>query len=265
MKLIQYNTFPADKVTAFTTTIDGGCSSGNYTSFNLGEYCNDEETNVIGNRKELAAKLNLASDNIFVPYQTHEDRILIIDDNFINASAEEKSKLLKSIDALVTGKENICIGITTADCVPVLLYDPKNNILATIHAGWKSTVARIVEKTIRVMSKTFLSHSEDLLAIIGPSICPVCFEVGDEVGERFERARYQLSDIATRHPQTNKLHIDLKEANRQQLVANNIQSDNIEISPLCTMQEPGLFFSARRQGYNSGRMLSGGVLHTMKK
>lgn len=256
---LKYSLFDKYKLNAFTTTAKGGVSKGNYSSFNLSEFSNDAMDSVEKNRGILMQQLSIFPDKLFVPYQTHEDKIKVIDAAFLSLSPSDKKEQLNGYDALITNQKDICIGITTADCVPLLIYDPGNHVLAAIHAGWKGTVKCIGAKTIIKMKEVFGSRPEDLLVAIGPSISPQMFEVGNEVGESFESEGFDLKSISFVNEMTKKLHIDLWQANLQPLLDLGVLRSNIEISGICTLQNE-TYFSARRQSINSGRMLTGGVL-----
>ena len=158
----------------------------------------------------------------------------------------------------MTDVSGICIGVSTADCIPIIIYDPDHHAVATVHAGWRGTVARIAEKAIQAMAITYHSKPEQLHCVIGPGISLDNFEVGQEVYEQFAEAGFDMDSIA--RWQT-KWHIDLKECNRQQLERMGVNPDNIEVSPICTMADNHDFFSARKQGVNSGRIFTGALLN----
>ncbi|WP_165045407.1 peptidoglycan editing factor PgeF [Dysgonomonas sp. ZJ709] len=260
IELLQFSSFPSENICHFSTTIHGGISKDAYSTLNLSLYSGDNCEDVYENRGRLAKVLNVLPENVFIPYQTHGDKILDINQSFLDLSDEEKQQKLNGVDAIITNKKHIGIGITTADCVPLLIFDPDKEILATIHAGWKGTVARIAAKTGEKMIADYGCSPCELLVGIAPSISPDCFEVGDEVGEAFILGGFNLSTISYRNAETNKLHINLWEANKIQLLEIGILSQNIEVAELCTLSNPNMFFSARRQTINSGRMLTGGVI-----
>jgi YfiH family protein len=183
-----------------------------------------------------------------------------VDEAFLSLSSEDRKQAATGYDALVTNIPGICIGVTTADCVPLIAYDPARKVLATIHAGWRGTIARIVPKTIRVMVTDYGCLPTDILVGIGACISPGKFEVGEEVVDAFLRADIDLTDASFRNPATGKCHIDLQLVNKQLLLSEGILAENIETMPLCTQTRDDLFFSARRQGVKSGRMVTGGVL-----
>lgn len=240
-------------ITHFVTTRIGGESEGAYSSFNLSEYTGDDAARVIANRLFLCAEIGITSTNLCIPYQTHSDQIAVLDELFLEKSTAERSKILHNVDALVTNQTGICIGVTTADCVPVLLYDPENRVVAAIHAGWRGTIAKIASKTVAVMVAKYGTQPCDLIAAIGPSIGPDSFEVGEEVASQFEEAGYGA--FVLRHKE--KPHIDLWKTNSAILIESGVSLENIEQAGICTFTSHDLFFSARRLGLKSGRGVSG--------
>ena len=117
--------------------------------------------------------------------------------------------LLRGIDALITNVPGYCVCVTTADCVPVLLYDRRLQVVAAVHAGWKGTVQHIVSSVMEHMSRNFGTRGADVVACIGPSISLESFEVGDEVYEAFKESGFDMSIISTKKRKTGKHHIDL--------------------------------------------------------
>jgi YfiH family protein len=142
------------------------------------------------------------------------------------------------------------------------LYDPIHQAIAAIHAGWRGTVARIVQKTIVAMNEAFDTEAENLKAIIGPGISQAAFEVGNEVYEAFQQAGSPMAEIATQYktPQSSKWHIDLWAANFIQLEEVGLPLASIQVSGICTFTEHERFFSARRLGIESGRIFNGIML-----
>lgn len=249
-----------DSLLHFSTTIDGGVSKGSYTSFNLGIHSGDDVENVNENRNRLISMLNISSDNLIFPYQTHGDSVCVIDSEFISKNIEERLLSLNGIDALITNLKGVCIGVATADCVPILIFDPINKVLATVHAGWRGTVSKLTQKVISIMVDRFGSNPSNLIAGIGPSICSENFEVGAEVVDAFVEAGFLVDDIGFYNFETNKFHVDLWETNKLLLVELGLLLSNIEVASLCTYANADKFFSARRQTIKSGRMITGGVL-----
>ena len=183
-----------------------------------------------------------------MPHQVHETEIVAVDET-------SQESQLEGVDALMTNVPGLCIGVSTADCIPVLLYDKVHHAVSAILAGWRGTVKRIVEKALSQISSVYGSRPSDIIAQIGPGIHVESFEVGDEVYEAFAAAGFSLETISRRYGE--KWHIDLPECNRQQLLATGIPDAQITVSPICTYQHPDLYFSARRLGINSGRIFTG--------
>ena len=258
--LLQFNSLPSEKLFTFSTTIQGGVSTGVYSSLNLSPYSMDNPECVTKNQEYIANIIGVSVENLYIPCQIHKDRIVIIDNTFLEKSDVDKSTLLQGVDAAITNQRNICIGIITADCVPLLIYDPVNHILAAVHAGWKGTVSHIAGKVVSAIKARFGCNPSALLTGIGPCISQQYFEVGEEVARAFEEAGFDMDKIAYRNKESEKMHIDLQEANKMTLTASGILPENIESACLCTYSHPELFFSARRQTVISGRMLTGGVL-----
>lgn len=238
----------------FSTTRHGGYSEGNYASFNCNHYCGDNPEKVEQNRELLCSLMPVRPKMLVVPHQTHGTTVRVIDDEFIGFPPEKRRELLEGVDALVSDKVGVCLCISTADCIPVLCYDRKHKVVAAVHAGWRGTVARIVEKTLDRMRELYGTEGEDVWACIGPGISLEAFEVGEEVYEAFEVAGFDMSRIARRYA---KWHIDLWEANRLQLLSKGVKASHIEVAGVCTYQHYTDFFSARRLGIHSGRILSG--------
>lgn len=258
--ILQFNILEDENLFHFSTTVKGGVSEGNYATFNLGFYGGDEREKVYENRTRLALAAEIEYSRLYIPYQTHSDNITVINEEFLNLNENDRYLKLNGVDAVITNQPDICIGITTADCVPVLLYDPVKKILAAVHAGWKGTVQYIAVSTLKKMKKEFDCNYTDVKVGIGPAISAACYEVGDDVRDTFMLAAFDMEKISFLNEETGKYHIDLKEANRLQLIEAGILPDNIEVTDLCTYCQPELFFSARRQGIHSGRMVTGGVL-----
>lgn len=261
-RLLTYHI--AENVQAFSTLRTNGYSKGNYAAFNVTHYCGDNAEHVAKNRDLLCKELNIESHCLIIPKQVHESKVLHIDAPFLDATAEDKETALNGVDALTTDCKNVCIGVSTADCVPVLLYDTKRHVVAAIHAGWRGVVKNIIAHTLHAMNTTYGTQAKDIKAVIGPSISQNAFEVGDEVYTIFKDNGWDMSAIACQllSPQTNtrKWHIDLWGACCTQLEQEGVLLEHIQVSGICTYNCPEHFFSARRDGIESGRIYSGILL-----
>jgi YfiH family protein len=226
----------------------------------------DSRENVLENRRRFQRALGAANLTLVTLKQFHSDVV----QPFASAPAEPCRG-----DASLTGTPGLLLAIQTADCVPILLVDPKRRAVAVIHAGWRGTLARIAPKTVGLMQMRFGSEPADILAALGPAIGGCCYEVGTEVAtqftSQFTNAADWFDELRTgdepnplewlnmkppghRPPPKNVL-LDLRKANRAQLIDAGLQAKNIFVSDLCTACDPELF-SYRKQGAASGRLLS---------
>ncbi|MBQ9362551.1 MAG: laccase domain-containing protein [Bacteroidaceae bacterium] len=200
---------------------------------------------------------------LFLPsHQVHGTKTYVIDKNFLSLTALEQVQTLHGADALCTNIPNICIGVKTADCIPILLYyNNENTVISAVHAGWKGTVSRIVEYNIHTLVQQYNIQPTQIHAIIGPGISLDSFEVGDEVYEQFHDAGFPMEQIARRYTAKTqeKWHIDLWEANRLQLVHQGVKPENIHTCGIDSMTNQN-FFSARRMKNCFGRIINGIII-----
>ena len=265
LELLQFeSTYLDDDVFSFVTTRNKAKNDDPYSSFNLGLYSGGNRDEISRNLKQLSNVIGISPENIFLPHQVHGVKIGIIDEDFMSFDADSKTKALNGIDALITNIPFVVIVVTTADCVPVLLYDTKNKVIAAVHAGWRGTVGHIVRQCVEHMSLLYKTRVEEVKAMIGPSISPGCFEVGDEVIDIFRSSGYDLARISFLNRDSNKYHINLWEANRLELTNAGVPHSQIEISQLCTYTLFDRFYSARRLSVSSGRFVTGIYLSGQK-
>ena len=261
-----------DGVVAFSTTRQGGVSEGNYATFNINHYCGDDEKAISINRSALCNLLHITDEQLVYPHQTHQTEVRAITPSFYELSNDERNSFLEGVDAVMTDLPGVCIGVSTADCIPVLLYDEAHHAMAAVHAGWRGTMARIVVKTVRKMEKIYHTHPQQLRAVIGPGISLRNFEVGDEVYNAFREADFPMDKIAQHYPVSASIedrkmsgdlmrwHLDLPECNRLQLIDCGLEKEQIQLSGICTYDRCDEYFSARRLGINSGRIFTGILL-----
>ena len=246
-----------DRMIAFSTEREGyfdnsteGASQGTYGDLNLCHYVNDNLAHVELNREIFCAYHGIERDRLFVPRQTHSCNVKRIE---IGVDLEET-------DGLICNLRGVCIGVNTADCLPVLLYDPINHAAAAIHAGWRGLASRIVTKGIEMMMRDFGSMASDLVCAVGPAISAKIYEVGDELKPQFAQAGFPIEEIFIDRIDWAKSHLSLQRAIKWELLTCGIKETNIEISGVCTYQNSDKYFSARRLGIDSGRIFSGIIL-----
>ena len=207
---------------------------GRNMSFNVG----DDTQNVRENRKRFFAELGIDGERIAFPQQEHTNVVHIC-----TAPAH-----YPRCDALVTATKGIFLAVSVADCTPVVLYDPSKRIVAGIHAGWRGTSKNIVRNAVQLMKEHYAVDANNIAAFIGPSAAACCYEVGSDVAALFPTE-------CKKEKGSGKFLLDVKEANRLQLLANGVQESHIEVHPDCSIHNR-LYHSYRRDGKKSGRMLA---------
>jgi polyphenol oxidase len=266
LQVPAFNAFPW-LVHGFSTS-QGGVSALNGSKvLNLGFTEWDARENVQKNRKLFQSALNANDLTLVSLKQFHSDVVC----DFSSAPHEPRNG-----DASITNTPNLLLGIQTADCVPILLLDPKKRAVAAVHAGWRGTLQRIVEKAIGRMKMEFKTAPSDLLAAVGPAIGGCCYEVGTEVAaafhSQFANAPDWFDELRTgdepnplqwlnqfppgHQPPPKNVRLDLRQANRAQLLTSGLRPQNIFVSDLCTACRPDLLFSYRKQGSESSRMMA---------
>jgi YfiH family protein len=190
----------------------------------------------------------LMADSLVTLKQVHADNVLVVDDSF--RLPQDIDQL--EFDAGVTAREDIVLGVRTADCVPILLYCSRPKVISAVHAGWKGALAGIVKRAVEAMQQHYACHPADILAVIGPCIQKNCYQVGDGVFDPFEERFGPKVAVDT----GNDKHVDLVAANRHWLMGTGILEHNIEKLDYCTHCETELFFSYRREASLAGRQLA---------
>jgi len=253
-QLLKYS---LDGVRAFSTTRHGGISHGNYGEFNINTYCGDDTDCTAENRRLLCHELGIEPQHMVMPHQVHGAEIRQIGREFFSLPSDIQAMLLDGVDALTTNLDGVCIGVSTADCLPILLYDAEHHAISAVHAGWRGTLQAITKKAVDWMRASYDTHPELLHAIIGPGISLDNFEVGNEVYSQFVQAQcFDLSTAAKLYG--TKWHIDLVDCNRQLLTTCGVS--DVQACGICTYERVNDFFSARRLGKESGRIFTGIML-----
>ena len=231
----------------------GGVSSCIYESLNF-RMTNDTSYNVNENVNIILKKIGINDKVVYKAKQTHTDRVLYI-------SNENKSdyEILKynneEFDAYICDDKNIATIITTADCVPVIIYDPKNNAYSNIHSGWRGTVNNICVKSALLMNEKFKSKFEDMIVCIGPSIRKCCFSSREKCFmENFtSKFLYKNEYISFDMYDEELFYIDLQKIIKKEMINIGIKEKNIHDSNICTCCNSNDFFSCRaskKQGIN---------------
>lgn len=233
------------------STRSGGVSPFPENDLNLAGFDDDTDENIAENRRRFLKPFGERFRFTSV-WQIHSDLIKTVTNEEEIENTEEKA------DALCSNIENLLVGVKTADCVPVLVADPRTKAYAAIHAGWRGTVSEIVSKAIEKMRAEFGTDSKDLICAIGPAASCKNYEVGRDVIDAFEEKFSTCGKLFTPTRENHAL-IDLHTANKDQLLALGVAEENISTAPFCTMERLDLFFSYRAESKiygKTGRLMS---------
>lgn len=209
------------------------------------------------NRRELADAVGFDIRDLVTAQQVHSTKVTLVTEEEAGRGALDKESRVPATDALVTNCPHLCLMVLSADCVPVLLYDPHQRVIAAVHAGWRGTAAKIVARTVRTMGEQFGCCPKDIYAGIGPSIGPCCFEVGCEVADIFRESFADVPGIIVPGKSPDKWMVDLWQANRAELLRIGLEPDKIEVAGWCSVCSAEHFFSYRREGKMAGRFGAG--------
>jgi polyphenol oxidase len=235
---------------AFSTR-GGGVSPFPENSLNLAGFDEDSAENIRENRRRFIRLLG-GEWTLAACWQVHGREVRVVRDRGDAASERERC------DALTTDLPGVLLGVKTADCVPVLLADPRRGACAAVHAGWRGTLAEVVGGALARMREEFGTRPPDVRAAIGPAARACCYEVGPEVVAAF-RDKFSNADSLFAPTRAGHALADIQLANRDQLVEAGVASERIHTLPLCTICRPELFFSYRREKKlhgKTGRLLS---------
>lgn len=229
----------------FISTRMGGASSSPYDSLNLAFHVGDDPSKVLENRRRLAQAAEISPEQITTARQVHGGKVVKVTQGQKGRGALDPDSALGPADGLITDCPGACLTVLTADCVPLLFFDPKKKAIGAAHAGWRGTLEGIAKNTVRALEEIFGCRPKDILASLGPAIGPCCYEVGPEVASRFGSSFLN-----------GKNRLDLWKANESQLLEAGIPEKNIENSELCTSCHAESFFSVRAQKGATGRFAS---------
>lgn len=219
---------------------NGGVSNAPFTSLNLGLNTQDDIQKVDENRKIFFDELGISTDQIAGGLQVHQAEVLRV----------EQGGYYSGYDGFITNKKDLFLSVGIADCTPILIFDPVTESVGAAHAGWRGTVAKIVSNVLKEMKHHYGTQAKDCYAFIGTCINVEHFEVGQQVADQFK------PEFVHQFSGKSKPHIDLKSANRDQLLEMGVLSDNIEVSPFSTVINNDLYFSYREENGQTGRMLA---------
>ncbi len=214
-------------------------------ALNLAGFNEDAAENILENRRRFL-KLFAGEWALAGCWQVHGSDVRLIK-NLVDAKpAGDARGDTVYCDAIVSNAAGVLAGVKTADCVPILIGDPKTGSFAAVHAGWRGTLAEVATKALNRMVDEYKARAKDVRVAIGPAAGSCCYEVGSDVIDAF-RDRFPGQDMLFTQTREDHAWIDLLQANRSQLVSVGVDPVRINIAPLCTMCRTDLFFSYRRE------------------
>lgn len=260
--LIRFSIFEdhPELTAAFTTRL-GGVSKDIYSSMNLSFHRGDDPEAVRENYRRLGAALHIDESRMVFSDQVHQTAIRVVTEEDCGKGITKDSDITET-DGLMTDVPGIPLVTFFADCVPLYIYDPKRPAIALLHSGWKGTVSDIGGEGVRKMRETYGSDPAELLCAIGPSICVSCYEVSEDVAERFA-SRYTEDELQTilSAKGEGKYMLDLHEAVKANFLRAGVSPEHILMPDLCTCCNPEFLFSHRASHGKRGNLAAIMMLH----
>ena len=235
----------------FSTRL-GGVSQGMWASLNLGVNRGDDPDHVRENYRRFFAAIGGSADRVAMTNQVHGGTVRCI--TTADVKTDPYDRVSYEADGLMTDLPGVALVIFSADCIPILFYDPVRRVVAAVHAGWRGTAAGIATAAVERMRDVFGCRPGDILAAVGPGIGPDCFETHEDVPNAMTKA---LSTSVLRHmriKENGKFAVDLKGINAMRLEQAGLDPDHIAVSPICTACDAAQFWSHRKLGTSRGSM-----------
>ena len=238
---------------AFSTRLGGVTDKDYLSSLNFGWDRGDKEENVRENYRRMCKALGTDYKKLILSDQVHGDKIEYVDERY--AAGEKIEKKLKGVDGMVTDKKGLTLATSFADCVPLFFIDTVGKVIGSSHSGWRGTVARIGQKTIKKMAEQFGSRPEDIICIIGPSICRKCYEVSEDVIRQFQKNFPEdCWDALFYQKENQKYQLNLWKANELIFYEAGILPEHIAVTNLCTHCNSEILYSHRQAGDARGNL-----------
>lgn len=234
------------------STRKGGVSKEHLTSLNLSFSVEDAKENVLENFRRIGERFGKTPEDFVLSKQSHETKVLKVGTKD-RGKGITKDRDYEGIDALITDEEGIILSCFSADCVPILFYDPIHKAVGACHSGWRGTKGKILQNVVEEMRKHFSSNPAEILIAIGPSICKEQYVVSEDLALSFLEDYPDLGEDTASPIQRiskDKFQLDLWDLNRRIALDCGIKEEHISISGYCTMENPELFFSHR---YSQGK------------
>ena len=234
------------------STRKGGVSKEHLASLNLSFSVEDAKENVLENFRRIGERFGKTPEDFVLSKQSHETKVLKVGTKD-RGKGITKDRDYEGIDALITDEKGIILSCFSADCVPILFYDPIHKAVGACHSGWRGTKGKILQNVVEEMRKHFTSNPAEILIAIGPSICKEQYVVSEDLALSFLEDYPDLGEDSSSPIQRiskDKFQLDLWDLNRRIALDCGIKEEHISISGYCTMENPELFFSHR---YSQGK------------
>lgn len=234
------------------STRKGGVSKEHLASLNLSFSVEDAKENVLENFRRIGERFGKTPEDFVLSKQSHETKVLKVGRKD-RGKGITKDRDYEGIDALITDEKGIILSCFSADCVPILFYDPIHKAVGACHSGWRGTKGKILQNVVEEMRKHFSSNSAEILVAIGPSICKEQYVVSEDLALSFLEDYPDLGEDSSSPIQRiskDKFQLDLWDLNSRIALDCGIKEEHISISGYCTMENPELFFSHR---YSQGK------------
>ena len=257
ISFLTFDIYEKYPLLAAVSTRLGGISEAPFSSLNMGLHVGDVPAAVVKNRRHFFHALGSEASRLVNCNQVHGTHIEVVGKADCGRGAESVETAIPACDGLITAEKRVPITMNYADCTPLFFYDPKKEVIALSHGGWRGTAGNIAGKTIEKMEKEFQCARDHILCAIGPAIGKEAFEVGGEVIEVFQTLFSDTMLAALCQKKENgKYLFDLHGANRELMKAAGIPEDHIEDCGICTFSRDDLFYSYRKSGGKTGRHMA---------
>lgn len=238
---------------AFSTRL-GGVSEGYFSSLNLSFDRGDDPKKVLENFRRIGASMGVDPENMVLSRQTHTTNVRVVTEDD-KGKGVVRERDYNDVDGMITNVPGICLVTSYADCVPLYFVDPVNKAIGLSHSGWRGTVGKIGKNTVKLMQETFGSKPEDLLAAVGPSVCMECYEVSEDVIEKFQEAFEQKNWPELFYKKENgKYQLNLWKANELIFLESGIRPEHMAITNVCTHCNSKILYSHRTMGNQRGNL-----------
>ena len=231
----------------FSTRL-GGVSKGHCATMNISTNRGDDPEAVRENKRRIANAIGVDVKKMVFTNQTHTTNVAVV-------TEENSGEVLSETDGMITDTPGLCLVTFYADCVPLYFVDPVRKVIGLSHSGWRGTVNKMANVTVKKMEEAFGCDPQDMIAAVGPSICQDCYEVSDDVIEQFKNAYDENDwDSLFYKKENGKYQLNLWRANEINFLESGIRPNHIAVTNICTCCNPDVLFSHRITGFNRGNL-----------